>query len=93
MVRDVTQYLGRTNFLILLHFVRSESDLKGWLEDHGLKTKPKSTREELVDQVRKNWDTTRSYVGSAANRGQQVFEVFRFSPPPFPFAFIHDCVV
>jgi hypothetical protein len=63
---------------------RSETDLKGWLEDRGLKTKPKSTREELVDQVRKNWDATRSYVGSAAERGQQVFKVFS----SFPFFFI-----
>jgi len=61
-------------------------DLTGWLEvrpiadcprltsqDHGLKPKPKSTREELVDQVKSNWDSARTYVADAGRAAQTPF--------------------
>ena len=38
-----------------------------------LAPKTKSTREELLESVQSNWDSARSYVGSAADRAQQAF--------------------
>jgi hypothetical protein len=43
------------------------------LQDHGLAPKPKSTREELVDQVNSAWGTANSYLGSGANQAQKAF--------------------
>jgi hypothetical protein len=55
----------------------STDDLTHWLEDHHLKAKPKSTREELVDQVKSNWDSARTYGNHQA---QQVFQGSQRSP-------------
>lgn len=62
------------------------ADLSGWLEarsiavagklttqDHGLKPKPKSTREELLDQVQANWESARTYVADAGRAAQTPF--------------------
>lgn len=59
---------------ICYHY-RSNSDLEGWLEDHGIKTKKKPTREELIDAVSQNWNSARDYISFYPQRGQQVFMV------------------
>lgn len=43
------------------------------LQDHGIVPKPKSTRDELVDQVNSAWGTANSYLGSSATQAQKAF--------------------
>lgn len=50
-----------------------DADLRAWLEDHGLKPKPKSTREELLASVQANWDSARSYVAQQTQGAQKTF--------------------
>jgi len=42
-------------------------------QDHGIVPKPKSTREELVDQVNSAWGTANSYLGTGSNQAQKAF--------------------
>ena len=42
-------------------------------QEHGLAPKPKSTRDELVDQVRGAWGTANSYVGAKGSQAQAAF--------------------
>lgn len=43
------------------------------LQDHGIAPKPKSTREELVDQVNSAWGTANSYLGTGSNQAQKAY--------------------
>lgn len=47
--------------------------MQKWLADHHLAPKPKSTREELLDSVKSNWDTVNSRVYAAGSNTQKVF--------------------
>lgn len=52
---------------------RSEKDLQNWLADHHLAPKPKSTREELLESVKSNWDIVNDRVYAAGHTAQKVF--------------------
>jgi hypothetical protein len=54
-------------------YLREDSDLREWLADHGILTPHSSTRDDLLGAVKSNWDTARSYAGSAADSAQIKF--------------------
>lgn len=49
----------------------SDSDLRKWLQEHGVVTKDKTPREKLLSAVRSNWNAVRIQTANAATAGSE----------------------